>query len=288
MADQPDPAGTVDPREQIAAAFDAVADTYDAVGVDFFRPIAEGLARELAPQPGERAVDIGCGRGALLYPLAEGVGASGAVTATDLSERMVASTAADVAAAGLAAPVEVLVDDGQAPARVAPGADLLGASLVLFFLPDPLGALRAWRDLLRVGGRLGVSTFGPYNDEWRAIEEVFHPYLPPELVDPRTREAGPFASDAAMEDLVREAGYVDVRTVTTSVPVRFDDTDQWYAWTWSTGQRRMWLLVPDDERDAVRAEAAARVEQCRQEDGRMGFDQGVRYTLARRPEEAVA
>jgi hypothetical protein len=31
-------------------------------GVDFFQPIAEGLVARLDPQPGERALDLGCGR----------------------------------------------------------------------------------------------------------------------------------------------------------------------------------------------------------------------------------
>jgi hypothetical protein len=52
----------------------------------------------------------------------------------------------------------------------------------------------------------------------------------------------------------------------------------------STGQRFMWDLVPDTDRAAVRARTAAAVEDTRQHnaDGRIGFDQQVRYTLGRR------
>ena len=62
----------------MATLFDRLADTYDAVGVDFIAPIAEGLVLELDPQPGERALDVGCGKGAALVPLAAAVGATGA------------------------------------------------------------------------------------------------------------------------------------------------------------------------------------------------------------------
>ena len=41
---------TEDPEARVAQLFDAVADTYDAVGVDFFEPIAAGLVAELAPR----------------------------------------------------------------------------------------------------------------------------------------------------------------------------------------------------------------------------------------------
>ena len=53
-------------RETLRSLFDAVADSYDQVGVDFFQPIADGLVTELDPQPGERALDLGCWRGAAL------------------------------------------------------------------------------------------------------------------------------------------------------------------------------------------------------------------------------
>ncbi len=75
---------------------------------------------------------------------------------------------------------------------------------------------------------------------------------------------------------------LDVRTVTTVVPVRFTDVDDWHRWSMSAGQRRIWDTIPADELDAVLADAAVRLDGCRRPDGAMGFDQGVRYTLARR------
>ena len=42
-------------RESLRRLFDAVSDSYDQVGVDFFQPIAEGLVIRLDPRRGERA-----------------------------------------------------------------------------------------------------------------------------------------------------------------------------------------------------------------------------------------
>lgn len=284
MPDQPDPASEL--FDPVAEVFDAVADTYDNVGVEFFRPIARGLVDALAPRPGERALDVGCGRGAVLFPLADAVAPGGAVTAIDLAPQMVAATAADVAAAGLD-PDHVAVDvrqgDAMAPDVAPDSVDVVASSLVLFFLPDPAAALAAWREVLVEGGRLGVTTFGAHSEAWHAVDGVFAPYLPTGIPDPRNMSAEtPFGSDAGMERLVAGAGFTDVRTESWTISLRFDDVDHWHRWSWSVGQRRMWLLVPEDERAAVRARAAEHLEATRDADGRIGFDQVIRYTLARR------
>jgi SAM-dependent methyltransferase len=259
----------------VKETFDAVADEYDAVGVEFFRPIARGLVDALDIRPGERVLDVGCGKGAALVPAAE---AAGSATGIDLSPRMV--ELAKEAAAGL--DVDVRVGDAMTPDVEGPF-DVVCSSLVLFFLPDPAAALAAWNGLLRDGGRVGVSTFGPYSESWQAVDDVFKPYLPRDLTDPRTTGAeSPFASDEGVERLVGSAGFTDVRTITHQLPVRFTDPDQWYRWSMSVGQRRMWMQVPEAERDGVKEQAFDRLELLRETDGHIGFEQTVRYTLARR------
>ena len=95
--------------------------------------------------------------------------------------------------------------------------------------------------------------------------------------------SGPFATDEGVAGLLGEAGFTDLRTAHTTVQVRFDDEDHWHAWTWSVGHRGMWEVVPEEEREAVRAEAYRRLQRCRDADGRIGLDQDVRITLGRRP-----
>ncbi len=267
---------------QVGRLFDALSTTYDAVGVDFFGPIAAGLLEAVPPMPGERWIDIGVGRGAVLLPAADVIGDAGRAVGTDISAGMLAACR-DVAEERGLAFVELVQDDAQQPA-VTGEFDTVTSSLVLFFLADPLAALQAWLQLLRPGGRLGVTTFGTNDARWDEVDDVFAPYLPPDLRDARTTgAAGPFGSDAGMEALVANAGFTDVRTVDAAVEVRFADLDQWHAFTWSVGQRRMWMGVPEGERDAVRAEAYARLAGHAAADGSVTFVQGVRHTLARRP-----
>lgn len=270
------------PAAGIAGVFDRAADTYDAVGVEWFGPIAAGLVSELAARPGERVLDVGCGRGAALLPLAQAVGPSGQVLGIDLAPRMIAATAADVQ--GLPH-VEVRVADASDPGLPTASYDVVSSCLVLFFLPDPGAALRAWLDLLVPGGRLGVATFGPQDERWVAIDELFTPYLPPGMLDARrSGRRGPFASDEGMQTLLQAAGYVEVRTAHLTVEARFVDAEQWHAFSWSHGQRAMWEAVPPGQREDLRRRAVALLADWGSADGSLSLTQDCRYTLGRRPE----
>jgi ubiquinone/menaquinone biosynthesis C-methylase UbiE len=266
---------------KVAAVFDRAADTYDNVGVPWFTPIARELVRLAAPAPGEQALDVGCGRGAALFPLAEAVGDAGHVTGIDLSARMIHGCRAGAAGRGLSN-IDLHVMDASSPALPAAGYDLVVSSLVVFFLPDPLSALTSWRRLLVApGGRLALSTFGRRDPVWDAVDETFRPYLPAGMLDARTSgAAGPFGSDEGVEELVSSAGYTDVRTSSFDVEVVLADAAEWYTFSWSHGQRAMWEAVPEADRTAVTALAGERLEQARGADGRIRLGQRVRCTLA--------
>jgi len=275
----------MDPQEQsrrVAAVFDRVAATYEAVDVDWFNPIAAGLVRELAPKPDERALDIGCGRGAALLPIARAVGPGGHATGFDISAQMVALTQADVDAEGLTN-VDLQVLDASDPGLPLGTYDLIACSLVAFFLPDPAAAIASWHDLLKPGGRLGLSTFAERHPAWVELDAVFKPYLPPQMRDARTTgESGPFGSDAGVEGLLRAAGLHEVRTTHEPISVTFQDAEQWHTWSWSHGQRAMWEFVPEGERSAVKATAFQCLAGVTDDDGRIHLTQGVRYTLGDR------
>jgi hypothetical protein len=89
---------------------------------------------------------------------------------------MVTVAREEARAAGVAA--DVWVADAQDPGSGLGPDHVVTASLVLFFLPDPASALRAWRRLVVSAGRIGVTTFAGHPESWR-VDEVFVPYLPP-------------------------------------------------------------------------------------------------------------
>lgn len=269
--------------EKMANLFDKLSDTYDEVGVDFFQPIAATLLASMPPAEGERWLDIGCGRGAVLLPVAEAIGPHGLAVGIDISSGMIEHARRLALHAGLRN-VECEVDDAQSPATVKGPFDTISSSLVLFFLADPLSALRNWLPLLKHGGRIGVTTFGPVDPRWEEVDEVFQPHLPPEMKDARTSgKEGPFASHEGVEKLFVDAGFSNVRTTTATIHIRFPDPQHWYDFTWSVGQRMMWLAIPEHLRADVRKEAEVRLSQYAEPDGSIIFTQEVRNTIGTRP-----
>lgn len=267
---------------RVRASFDALADSYDQDGVPFFGPIADRLVRATAPARGERVLDVGCGRGAVTLRLAAAVRPGGHVTGIDLSAGMLRALAADLQSQGID-DVELLERDASAPGLPAASYDLVTASLVLFFLPDPAAALRAWHELLTPGGRLGFTTFGTRDGTWSQIDALFDDYVPPELLDARTAgQTGPFSSPEATTALAEGAGFADVSTVEQVLPVRYDSLERWHDWTWTTGLRQFWLAVPEDERPAVKDAAFGALQHLQAADGSVVLDTTVRVTTGRR------
>jgi ubiquinone/menaquinone biosynthesis C-methylase UbiE len=271
------------PTHQVGELFDVVADAYDQVGVPFFQPIAASLLRAMPPRAGERWLDVGCGRGAVLLQVAEALRPDGLVVGTDISAGMLDRCRQLAREQGLD-DVELVLDDAQAPIVGGGPYDTLSSCLVLFFLPDPAAALRAWLPLVAPGGRIGVTTFGEADPRWTALDEVFTPYLPRHVLDARTTGTrGPFASDEGMERLLADAGWADVSTVRDEVQVRFGTPQQWEAFSMSTGQRGTWMSVPAAKRQALREEAHRLLAADADADGSVTYSQAIRHTLGRRP-----
>lgn len=275
-----------DPRAMIAGVFDRASAAYDAVGVDFFSLFGRLLVQDADLAAGEHVLDIGCGRGAVLFPAAERVGPSGFVTGIDLAAGMVERTRAEARERGIGN-VKMLLMDAQEPALDAESYDVALSSLVVFFLPDPGAALRAWRTLLRPGGRLGLTTFAGDDKRWAWIDEIFDPFKPPQLRRIQESRDGPFSSTENLERLLQDSGFTDVRSTVREHDIRFSNADHWIAFSWSHGQRAFWEFVPEDQRPVVEASARERLENMTEDDGSLVLRQAVRYTIASRGSDSM-
>jgi ubiquinone/menaquinone biosynthesis C-methylase UbiE len=266
-------------RPQPAELFDRVADTYDQVGVAFFSIFGRRLVEISAVSPGERVLDVGCGRGAVTLPAAEAVGPTGHVSAIDLAPSMVERLRAELSARGVGH-VDVLLMNAQQPDLPAETFDVVLSSLVVFFLPDPAAALAGYRRLLRPDGRFGMTTFGPDDERWRWIDDLREFSRDARAATPPKREL--FESDDSVNALVSGAGFVDVTSRVQTHDIRFPGFDTWWTWSWSHGGRHFWESVPAERLDEARHRSHEEYAAISDEDGSAVMHQAIRYTTARR------
>jgi SAM-dependent methyltransferase len=265
------------------ALFDRIALGYDRTGVAFFEPIGRRLVELAGLGAGDRVLDIGCGRGAVVFPAAAAVGPTGHVTGFDLAPAMVALLAEEVAARGLAN-VDVCVGGAEDPPVRSSSFDHALASLVLPFVPDVPRAIAAAFGVLVPGGRLGFTTFAGGDARWEPLEDLLVGAAGTEgPEDHDGEEGGALASADAIREVVTVAGFVDVRMREEPFRVVFETPRRWLAWFRSTSGVALLEAVPRERREDAVARALALVETFRDGDGLIGMRVGVRYTTARRP-----
>jgi ubiquinone/menaquinone biosynthesis C-methylase UbiE len=238
--------------ESIVDVFDRASGTYDSVGVDFFTPMGAALVEAVSLQPGEKVLDVGCGRGAVLFPAAAAVGPTGSVTGIDLAPGMVSRTEAQAAPFSW---VDVRLGDAQAPDFPDGSFDVITAGLVLFFLPDPRAALTAYGKLLRPGGRLAFTCFAEHDPRYPETMKILARHA--EGAPAPRRNDDLFQTAASTTAATRAAGFETISVRDVTVDSSFKDAEQLFDWVGSHAGRQLVQHIPRSGRDAAIAEVAS-------------------------------
>ena len=268
-------------KAYIGRLFDRAAASYDRVGNALFPPAGAALVAAAALCPGDRVLDVGCGRGACLFPAAEAVGPTGSITGIDLAAAMVAATAVDITRRGVAN-ASVRVGDAESPEFPDQSFDAVLAGFVVFILPHPAVALGTYARLLRPAGRLALSTFAEPSDQEIAFTRTCGAALAPYLLSPTSYTLPPLQRLRTTESVagpVQAAGFVDVRSEHRDF---YSPAQSWH-WLWSGGLRGLVEQVPEDQRDDARAAFIRAVDQLSGPADSVAMTGSVRFTTARLP-----
>ena len=233
--------------------FDVAAEAYDRFMGHYSVLLAPAFADFAGARAGARALDVGCGPGALTAELVERLGA-GNVAAADPSEPFAA------AARERHPGVEVAVAPAEALPYGDDAFDVAAAQLVMPFMADPVAGLREMARVTRPGGTVAACVWDHIGEQtplatfWRAVRER----------DPgaRSETAQAGAGEGRLPALFAEAGLPEAEEHALTVSRELSGFDEWWQpFTLGVGPAGAYVAALDDD-----GRAALR-ERCRGELG---------------------
>lgn len=180
-----------------------------------FHPWAHTILDEVRLSSGDRLLDIACGTGIVARGARKRLGETSYIVGIDVSSDMLA------VARAVAPDIDWREGNAMAlPLHDGEQFDVVVCQQGLQFFPDKAAAAAQMRRALAAGGRLAVSTWRS-DDEipfFRALRDVAEQHLGP-IADLRHS----FGDAAALQELLRNAGFHDVGSRVMSRTMRFED-----------------------------------------------------------------
>jgi len=241
-----------DATARAATTYNAAADFYDASANSFWERFGRATIERLQPPVGSRVLDVCCGSGASALPAAEMVGPDGFVLGIDLASRLLELARTKAAARGLRN-TEFRVGDMLDLHLPASGFDAVVCVFGIFFVSDMSAAIRSLWHVVRPGGKLAITTWGPRFFEpattafWDSVREVR-----PDLYkgfNPWDRICDP----ASVRTLLRDGGVDDADVVAEAGTHPIPSPEAWWSAVLGSGYRGTVELLDAAARERVRA-----------------------------------
>ncbi len=252
-------------KQVIEELFDGAAARYDREGPSVFQQFGARLVEVLDIPRGARVLDVATGKGAVLIPAAQRVGASGHVIGIDLSSAMVDAAARAARASGLSN-FETRKMDAEHLEFADASFDMVTCAFSLFFFPAMDAALREMRRVLKPGGRIGVTVFGgtpqPFDPGWRIFAEQARAYdtavRTPQRVMYKPEE---------VQSLLTTAGFSAVNTPLEKYDIVYPREEDWWAFQLTLGNRAAILRMSEQTRAKFKEEYLAKLRPLFHADG---------------------
>lgn len=262
---------------EVAANNEETVEAWNGVLFDRFlryrRILTEGLGahgeealRVHPPQPGERALDIGCGFGDTSRRIAEMVGPEGSVLGLDVAARFVDLARAEAAEAGVAN-LEFELADLQVT-RFERTFDYAFSRMGTMFFANPVPAMRNVREALAPGGRLCMVVWRrkPENLWVYRAEQVVERFVEEdEASDEPTCGPGPFSMGDAdvTSQILLSAGFEEVSLRRCDSPLEIGaDIEEAVSFAMALGPAGEVIRLAGEEAERLRPQIAAALREA--------------------------
>ena len=245
-----------DAKAKAAAAYNAAADYFDHPVSSFWHRFGRQTIERLDLREGETVLDVCCGSGGSALPAAEAVGPNGKVVAVDLAERLVQLGEAKARAKGLSN-IEFKAADMLALGYPDASFDVVVCVFGIFFVPDMVAAAKELWRMVRPGGRMAITTWGPdlFEPANTAFWEAIHDERPDLMkgFNPWERIATP----AGLREMLAEAGITDAEIVAEPGSHPLNSPEDWWLVAMGSGYRGTLAQL-----DASATRAGSREKPC--------------------------
>jgi ubiquinone/menaquinone biosynthesis C-methylase UbiE len=261
-----------DPEEQRASILDSWEHAASGWGRraqrirDWGMPVSTWLIEQLSLQPGQRLLELAAGPGDTGFLAAELIAPGGTLISSDATEGMVELARARAGELGIR---NVNIEFKQLEIEwidlPTASVDAILCRWAYMLTVDPAAGMREARRVLAPGGRFALAV-------WDRDEENPWATIPTDALvqsghmDPPDRSVSPgifsLADPGRLQEMLEEAGFVDVLVESIDVMRAYDDFDEFWDETLDLSASLAVALerLTDEQRDEIKRRARSLVE----------------------------
>lgn len=216
--------------EIVEGIFDRAAPKYGEVGSDYFSYFGDRLVEQSSVKEGDAVLDVGTGKGALLFPLIRRVGSKGKVVGIDISKKMIEECLKKLSR-GTSHQVLLQVMNAENLHFSDHSFEHVVCGLSLGFFSNLNKTLLEFRRVLKLRGEVAVSILGKRSElnNWMRLKACELGAKGSIVSSVKDRES--------LVKALQEVGFEGIRVVEESCTFYYASPQEWWNSLWANSLR---------------------------------------------------